>query len=370
MTRTSANSSCDFRPERQTSGRCPVYTVLLTLLLLFNGSACGKIGPLSLPERPLPGAVADIVVEQRQNAIQLSWTFPEKLLDQVSACQPELISLVEIWHTTSSPEEKPFAKTAKRIKKISGKELTRNREKRFSMTFPFHSDQLDSVTHYFAISYRHQKQKSAMSRVIRHQAILPAQAVKDLSLSQEGRHLLLKWSRPGQNIVNKPLKELIGYNVYMRSQEGDKWSKDTLVNSDPVLSEGFDQPCPDLEGQYQFRITALSADRIESDFSNPVAITLTDKTAPQVPANLVCLSYDDHIILTWEGSDDADLDQYRIFRKQSHTEPFKILVEGIKTSFYRDYKVKRGQTYYYLVTAVDGRGNESSQSNLAEGKIE
>lgn len=354
------------RPRRGRSSL--ISTLFLTILL--NGSACGKIGPLSLSERPVPLAIQDIRLEQRQNTILLSWTFPKTMKDKKTPFSLEQLQYVEIWHTDRPTLDKPFRKLAKRMKRIPAKELKPDKEGSCTIELPFKLEELDSKTHHFALRYRYQKQETDLGRRVSHQAVLPARSVQDLSLLEEGRHIILKWSRPEQNIADKPLKELIGYQIYRQKKSGGDWEEEKPVNKEIVLREGYEEEKSDSEGEYRYRVTALSSPTIESDFSNPAAIRLVDDTAPKAPANLVCLSYEKHLWLTWESPKDNDLDQFRIFRKQSHVEPFTLLAEGVKISSYRDYKVRRGQSYYYLVTAVDRKGNESRQSNMAEGKLE
>jgi len=346
---------------------CRFGLAIVFLLIMLSETACGKIGPLTLSERPLPGPVTDIVLEQHQDKIQINWLFPKFLQDQKTLFQPELIKYVEIWHSLEKPGQKPFSKLAKRIKKISTKELSRDSNNKYILEIQFPPEKLDSVKHYFALNYSYQRYKPEISQVICHHAFLPAQPVSDLTIVEEGRYFILTWSRPVLNIVGKPLKELIGYQVYGQKKMNSNWEMEKQLNSDPVLREGFELQKSDSEGEFRFRITALTAPRIESDFSNLVSISLIDDMPPQAPSALVCLSNDDHIILVWEGSPDTDLKEYHVYRKQSHAEPFKLLADGVKTSSFMDYEVKRGQTYIYLVIAIDQKGNESSESNIAEG---
>jgi predicted small lipoprotein YifL len=346
-------------------------TLLAALLLIFfSGSACGKLGPLTLPERPAPLPVSDITLDQRENMIIVSWSFPPVLKDQATLVQVEKISHLEIWHTAKPLEKKPFDKVAKRLKKMSGKDLAKAPSGRYEISFPFSPDDLDSLTHRFAIRYRHNGEKAEFSPIFSHQSVLPARPITDLSLQEEGRHLLLSWTSPQFNIQGKPLRELIGYHLYVQKKTDAGWEPDIRLNKTPILREGYEILSSEIEGEFRYRVTALASERIESDFSNAVTARVVDDKPPNRPTNLICLSSDDHIILTWRGTNDQDFDQYRILRRKNPTEPFTLLAEGVKTNFYRDYKVKKGQAYTYVITAVDKKGNESNESPPAEGTFQ
>ena len=69
--------------------------------------------------------------------------------------------------------------------------------------------------------------------------------------------------------------------------------------------------------------------------------------------------------LRWEVSPAADLAGYRVYRRSTGEEKYTRLTPELLTKpYFVDSQVKRGQTYYYYVTAVDDsrRANESLPS--------
>jgi len=87
------------------------------------------------------------------------------------------------------------------------------------------------------------------------------------------------------------------------------------------------------------------------------------------PAQITGLATDisDHRIhLTWLEVEEGDMDRYRVYRSQSTG--FEINSENLIDSVdvhvteYADSNVVHGETYYYVVTAVDSLGNESVAS--------
>jgi len=62
---------------------------------------------------------------------------------------------------------------------------------------------------------------------------------------------------------------------------------------------------------------------------------------------------------------DADLAGYNVYRREEDTAPAKLNAQLVKTPAYRDQHVTGGKKYFYSVTAVDVRGNESERSEEA-----
>jgi len=66
---------------------------------------------------------------------------------------------------------------------------------------------------------------------------------------------------------------------------------------------------------------------------------------------------------------DADLGGYEVYRREEGTAAVKLNSEAVKTPAFRDLQVKAGKTYFYSVSAVDLRGNESARSEEASERV-
>ena len=66
--------------------------------------------------------------------------------------------------------------------------------------------------------------------------------------------------------------------------------------------------------------------------------------------------------LIWAPDTDADLAGYNIYRHEEGAPPVKINSEVVKTPAFRDTTVAGDKKYFYSVSAVDLRGNESAHS--------
>jgi fibronectin type 3 domain-containing protein len=67
----------------------------------------------------------------------------------------------------------------------------------------------------------------------------------------------------------------------------------------------------------------------------------------------------------WAPNTDADLAGYNIYRHEDGGEPRKINPALVTAPAFRDTNVVPGHSYFYSVSAVDVRGNESARSGEA-----
>ena len=74
--------------------------------------------------------------------------------------------------------------------------------------------------------------------------------------------------------------------------------------------------------------------------------------------------------LWWNASTSGSISGYNVYRGASPTGPFSKINSAVNTSLsYSDTAVKSGTTYYYVTTAVDASGTESSYSNQATAAV-
>ncbi|WP_454085363.1 PA14 domain-containing protein [Georgenia sp. Marseille-Q6866] len=127
------------------------------------------------------------------------------------------------------------------------------------------------------------------------------------------------------------------------------------------------------DGPHEFVVEyfeAAGAARVTVSYERTGAV---DVTAPVAPTVLTATATDT-VQLGWQASVSEDTLGYRVYRSLEQG----VVTEGVAysgetllgdTSFF-DPNVDPGQTYYYVVTAVDAAGNESVASNEVEVTLE
>jgi fibronectin type 3 domain-containing protein len=78
-----------------------------------------------------------------------------------------------------------------------------------------------------------------------------------------------------------------------------------------------------------------------------------------------------HIVnLSWNPSTTTSVMGYNVYRGTAATGPYSQVNLSLNASMnYSDGTVKSGQTYYYVTTAVDSSGVESSHSNQVQAVV-
>ncbi|MHA1290422.1 MAG: carboxypeptidase regulatory-like domain-containing protein, partial [Candidatus Thorarchaeota archaeon] len=97
------------------------------------------------------------------------------------------------------------------------------------------------------------------------------------------------------------------------------------------------------------------------------AINPTDAVAPSAPTGLTATPGDGQVVLDWNDNTEADLMEYEIYRSTSSgvqaLDSNQVNTSQVTTSTFTDTTVQNWTIYYYVVTAVDDSGNESSTSS-------
>jgi hypothetical protein len=134
------------------------------------------------------------------------------------------------------------------------------------------------------------------------------------------------------------------------------------------------------EQKYEYRITTLSIVKangleagVEGDDSKPVEIFTRDIYPPAQPAGLQAVfssvGQKPFIDLTWAPNMESDLAGYNVFRWTEGGQPQKLNTQPLQVASYRDESVEPGRKYFYAVSAVDLRGNESPHSTAASETV-
>jgi hypothetical protein len=112
---------------------------------------------------------------------------------------------------------------------------------------------------------------------------------------------------------------------------------------------------------------------IEGDDSPLQTVFTNDVYPPAVPSGLQAAfsgpGQAAFVDLLWAPDTDADLAGYNVYRREEGGQVAKINPELVKTPAFRDAGVASGKTYWYSVSAVDGRGNESGRSEEASEAV-
>ena len=171
------------------------------------------------------------------------------------------------------------------------------------------------------------------------------------------------------------------YRVYRREAGG---ADDTLIGELPLNASRSPQLLDrhfEWERAYEYRVTVVTVViqpdkpeiQVDGDDTGVVRVFAHDVFPPVVPEGLQAafsgVGQQPFIDLVWAPNMDADLAGYNVYRNEEGEPPAKINSELVKAPAYRDRNVQSGKKYFYSVSAVDVRGNQSARSQPASEAV-
>ncbi len=242
------------------------------------------------------------------------------------------------------------------------------------------SDAPDAVITYAVEVLNHDRRGAGLSNQVRIPLVrtLPPPSDFQAVVSREG--VVLTWAGVPSAASNEA-DIYYSYRVYRTQERG---AKATLVGDVPVSGDNhFSLTDSEIEWQktYNYRADTVTKVReankpevlIEGDDTPEVKVFANDVFPPAVPSGAQAVfsgpGQKPFIDLVWAPVSDADLAGYNIYRHQEGTPPVKLNAEPVKTPAYRDASVAPGNRYFYSVSAVDVRGNESAVSEEASETV-
>lgn len=98
-------------------------------------------------------------------------------------------------------------------------------------------------------------------------------------------------------------------------------------------------------------------------------VRVTEGGLPAAPTDLVTRAGDLSVVLHWTRNPEASLLGYRVYRGPSTNGPFTALTTApLQLPSFVDFNVANGQSYSYAVRAMNGAGEESSNSVIVTAR--
>jgi hypothetical protein len=191
----------------------------------------------------------------------------------------------------------------------------------------------------------------------------------------------LTWPAPRRTSAGDPLNPVSEYHLYrgqLDPRTNGSVTKDLLREkwSSPLVRLARSDTTSFRDTQFDFGkiyvYTVRSAvtqegNLLESDDSDPIALTPVDTFPPSVPQGVVAAvigggaSSSPEVDLSWSINLESDLAGYRVYRSELQDAMGQLVTPDLLLSpAYRDTSVQPGHHYWYRVTAVDRSGNESA----------
>jgi hypothetical protein len=186
----------------------------------------------------------------------------------------------------------------------------------------------------------------------------------DLVAEGGEREAHLAWQAPAQLIDGSAPTDPLAYEV-LRAPSVD--AELTPVTRAPITERALTDRGLENDRTYYYAVRAVRVVAGTTAYSAPsprVAVTPRDMTPPSPPANLVAIASEATVRLTWSVSPESDVAAYIVYRAAARAAFERVGSTRAPTATFVDRDVARG-TYRYVVTAQDSavRPNESGRSN-------
>jgi hypothetical protein len=361
------------------------------LMLLMLGTAallgCGVPGIPKPPSLELPEPVTDLRAVRKGDRVYLVWSVPTATTDRLPLRHlgPTRIcrSLDAAMNECASPVGEIHSP------QISG--AASRRTKSVQPVAPMQATYTDNLPPrllvenpgaqiVYAISVLNGNGRSAgISNTVPVPAVAALPPPSDFRAQATAEGIVLSWTGIPQAPETSGLRYT--YRVYRRTEGGNT---DTVAGEVPVDASSatkFVDHSFEWEETYSYRAMVVtliheegkSETQFEGDDTPAVKVFAHDVFPPAVPSGLQAVfsgaGQQPFIDLIWAPDTDADLAGYNVFRHEADGEPARINSGSVTTPAFRDTNVASGRNYFYSVSAVDVRGNESARSQEASEAV-
>jgi fibronectin type 3 domain-containing protein len=153
-----------------------------------------------------------------------------------------------------------------------------------------------------------------------------------------------------------------------------------LNDVDPAPQGSYLDETFDWEKKYDYRITTATVVHakgrdatVEGADSSPAEVFTRDIYPPAQPGGVQAVfssvGQKPFVDLNWAPNMERDLAGYNVFRRTEGGQFEKINQKLVAVPSFRDETVQPGRKYFYAISAVDLRGNESPRSEEAAEEV-
>jgi predicted small lipoprotein YifL len=351
--------------------RGPGFHAAIFILALSALTGCGVPGAPLPPSAEIPKFVGDLKAQRKGATVTLTWTTPTETSDGELIRKPGKMLVQRALRSGSAPNlqfqtisELPLKPT---LTEGRGEQATA----KDTLTDALRSGGAEFAVYSILAQGRNGKSFGLPNRASVSLApdLAPPHKV---AANPVPAGIMISWDEfvPPEN--HSRLQTLYAYKVMRRLLGANEA---VLVKQLDAGNQGmsFVDTGIEWEKTYQYWITPVTLwqdgnrkGEIEGDDSPTVDVLAHDLFPPAAPSGLQAvysaMPQNSFIDLTWTANTEPDLAGYNVYRHSGSGPPVKINSELVKTPRFPDPNIQRGMKYFYAVTAVDLRGNESGKS--------
>ncbi len=347
--------------------------------LLIMAAGCAAPGVPQPPSLRLPALVNNLTAERKGSRVVLTWTPPVETTDRQLSHWPTITRICRVLN--HYPIDHCEAVYEVRSAELASKAPAGNKQQQqvsFEDVLPPNAIGAQNEATY-AVEVRNEHGRSAgLSNQVRVPLPPTAPPPEHFQVTLDAQGPLLQWTVTGLPALGA------GWNCRFRIYRRAKGKGEFIPAAEEPCGTGPSEardPSFEWESEYDYKLVSVAefsqngkpSIEAEGDDSRIVHLITHDIFPPAVPTGVQAVfssvGQKPFIDLTWAPNTERDLAGYHVYRKSSGGQ-FKVVPgELLKAPAWRDNDVKAGEQYFYTVSAVDLRGNQSAQSAVAEESV-
>jgi hypothetical protein len=364
------------------SGHIPC---LISVLLV---TACGVPGPPHPPSLELPQPVTDLAALRKGDKVSLAWTVPTETTDRLRVQQLGMTRICRSMEPNLTDCADPVGSVAPpqlpgAAKRSDGRAQTVAPKASYTDTLPVSVLRQDPAAEIrYAVSVLNTNGRSAgLSNQVAVPGMPAPPPPADFRAQVTADGVSLSWTGTDESAAVPQLRHF--YRVYRREEGTNNQARVAELLFRGLPSYAVSDQSFEWEKTYSYWATVVTlvpvpGQQEETEFEGldtpSRKVFAHDVFPPSVPSGLQAVFAGEgpqkSIDLVWAPDTEIDLAGYNVYRREpgsATTE--KINQELVRVPAFRDTKVKPGHEYFYSVSAVDVRGNQSAPSVEASERV-
>lgn len=351
------------------------YIALAALLCL---AACGTPGAPRPPSLELPRPIKDLSATRQGDKVTLTWTAPRETTDNQTIRHPGPVRICRATNTSAIVECPQVAELPPTTAPASRKEKPEQRS--YADTLPMQLQQQNPAgfATYAVESLNARGRSAGLSNQVQVPLAPTLEPLGNIEAVVTSDAVVLRWTGSG-DAARRGANLRFAYHVFRRAEAGGD------VDLGPAMAEApeiimarkqfaFSDTNFEWEKTYFYRVVAITTVtrlggtpvEVPGDPTPEAKVVTHDIFPPSAPTGVQAVAsgvgQPPFVDLTWAPNTEPDLAGYNVYRHEAGQPSVKINTELVKTPSFRDRSVAAGHKYFYSVTAVDLRGNESPHS--------